>query len=283
MQFSELTKTIQNAWEFMWPPVIMGLLFYWLAHYLNPEGTQKKIDEISAAIKNYGSRIENLRSILEPYGLTKLVPVVSAVMVVGTLFFINGPLLDLAGKLPPHIDFSPENLIIQSVADEDKYLLLQKYPSAIDFTDAFYMAWMEYTKDKSTQIESQAGLNFIIDNFIKLLFVCLVFVYIFSLKTGQKIWKLSFKTLLVFVMLMIVWAFNFVALLKNQQNQFFGEWVEVRTVLQKDAASLMKDQSAPSEEMLYKMQAAEEPEKWWCFYIIDPYEIIWFKQTFLTH
>lgn len=282
MQFSELTKTIQDAWEFMWPPVIMSLLFYWIAHYLNPEGTQKKIDEITAEIKNYGSRIENLRTILEPYGLTRLVPVVSAVMVVGTLFFINGPLLDLAGKLPPQIDFSPENLIIQSVADEDKYLLLQKYPSALDFTDAFYMAWMEYTKDKSTQIESQAGLNFILDNFIKLLFVYLVGVYIVNLKSGQKFWRLSIKTLIVLLVIAVIWALNFVALLKNQQNQFFGEWAAVRAVLQKDAAALMKEQSAPSEEMLYKMQAGEKPEKWWRFYIIDPYEIIWFKQTFLS-
>jgi hypothetical protein len=282
MQFSDLTKTIQNAWEFSWPPVIISLIFYWIAHFLNPVGTQKNGDEITAKIRSYGSRIENFRTLLEPYGLTKLVPVVSAVLVIGTLFIVNGPLLDLAGKLPPHIDFTPENLIAQTMSDEDKLLLLRKYPAAVDFTDAFYMAWMEHTKDKSTQIDNEAGLNFIIDNFIKLTVVYLIVLYAINLKSEKKIWSQSLKALLVAIILSVIWVFNFISLLKNQQNQFLNEWSAVRGALQKDAAVLMKDQGAPSEEMMYKMQSNEKPEKWWRFYIYDPYDLQWFKQTFLT-
>jgi hypothetical protein len=281
MQFSDLTKTFQDAWEFSWPPVIIGLLFYWIAHYLNPEGTQKKIDEVTARIRTYGSRIENYRTLLEPYGLAKLVPVVSAVMVIGTLFFVNGPLLELAGKLPPHIDFTPENLIAQAISDDDKLLLLRKYPSAADFTDAFYMAWMEHTQDKSNQIDSQAGFNYIMDNFIKLTVICLIVLYIINIKAGQSFWSQSFKALLVAVVLTVFWAFNLVSLLKNQENQFYGEWAAVRGALQKDAGALLKDQGAPNEEMIFKMQVNQKPEKWWRFYIFDPYDLEWFKHTFL--
>jgi hypothetical protein len=283
MQFSDLTKTIQNAWEFSWPPVITGLLFYWIAHYLNPDGAKKKIEEINVKIRDYGSRIETFRTLLEPYGLTKMVPAVSAVIVVGALFFVNGPLLDLAGKLPPHLDFSPENLIIQTISDDDKLLLLKKYPSASDVTDAFYMAWMEYMKDKSSQSDNQAGVNFIIDNFIKLTVVYLAVVYIINLKSKQPFWSQSLKTLIIAVMLAVVWSINFVSLLKNQQNQFLSEWSSVRGAMQKDAAALMKTQEAPSQEIILKMQANQEQKKWWRFYIVDPYDLQWFQQTFLTN
>ena len=283
MNFSDLTKTIQNAWEFSWPPVIMSLLFYWIAHYLNPAGTKKIMESITQKISDYGSRVESVRILLEPYGLTKLVPVVSAIMVVGTLFFVNGPLVDLAAKLPPHVDFSPENLIARTMSDEDKLLLLRKYPSALDFTDAFYMAWMEHTKDKSGQTDNEAGLNFMVDNFIKLTLVYLVVLYVINLKSGKKFWRLSLKMLFVAVMLLSLWTINFVSLLKNQQNQFFGEWASVRGSLQKEAATLMKDQEAPTEEMNFKMQVSEKPEKWWRFYIVDPYDLQWFQQTFLTN
>src|SRR5215475_14338900 len=103
MQFNDIIKAVHDAWTFSWPPIVMCIVLYCIAHYLNAEGTRQTIEIIITLAKSYGTRIENATSILEPYGLTKLIPVISAVLVIGLLYVVNGPVTIFASKLPPHI------------------------------------------------------------------------------------------------------------------------------------------------------------------------------------
>jgi hypothetical protein len=90
MQFSDITNSINDVWSFAWPLLVICSLAYLIANYTNAGGTSVAIQRIVGTAKEYGSRLNELQTVLEPYGLTKLVPIISALLVIGFMYLLNG-------------------------------------------------------------------------------------------------------------------------------------------------------------------------------------------------
>src|SRR5438874_13774191 len=92
MKFSDITMAAHDAWTFAWPPLVLCGIAYLVAHFFNPDGTDYFLQMLGTSAKSYGAKLDSIKSLLQLYELTKLVPVISLVLVIGFLYLLNGPI-----------------------------------------------------------------------------------------------------------------------------------------------------------------------------------------------
>lgn len=279
MQFSDITKAIHDAWTFAWPPLVLCLIAYLVARYLNHDLTLQFVSNIFNSLKDYGKQIEGVRDILEPYGLTKLVPIVFAVAVIGFLYILNAPVTVLASKLPPHLSYSPDILLSRSMSEDEKLVLVRKFPAANSFNSAYYMALKTYGKPMGENNPSFAEINYKVDNFIKFAAIISLVAAFFFVKNGSSLVGQMLKILMLLVILSPIWAINLLQLLKNQENQFYNEWNDVRVELLKDADKLLESEKDDEEKQIIERASEQRGKRWWRVTVYDPYYIDWLKYT----
>jgi hypothetical protein len=254
MQFSDLTKAIHDAWTFSWPPIIVCVIFIWVSRYLNPKGTHQMIKALAEKVKINRAQVESVRLLLEPYGLTKLIPVVSAVALIGFLYVVNGPLLQIASKLPPHISYQPDVLIYKSISQEEKLVLLRKYPAAESFNSAYYMALRGRKTGNSVATPNRAEFNYKVELFIKFAFLSAMALVVMNVKHGLPFWSQLLKVVFMAALVSPIWFVNFVSLLRNQENQFYDEWAAVRIELLAHSQTLLeKNESVREKDILEQL------------------------------
>src|SRR5207248_4375692 len=112
--------------------------FKWMP--FNPDGTDYFLEMLGTSAKSYGAKLDSIKSLLQPYELTKLVPVISLVLVIGFLYLLNGPIAASVSNLPPHLSYSPDELIGRALSQDERLLLIRKYPTAESFNQAYYLA-----------------------------------------------------------------------------------------------------------------------------------------------
>jgi len=140
MQFSDITKSVQDAWHFAWPPLVLSGITYFVARYFHADGTDAVLQRVAENIKDYGAKLDSVRAVLEPYGLTKLVPIVSVVAFIGFIYLLNGPLTIAVSNIPPHLSYQPDKLITRSLSENERLLLIRKYPTVRSLSEAYYLA-----------------------------------------------------------------------------------------------------------------------------------------------
>lgn len=277
MQFSDITKAVHDAWTFSWPPLVMCAIAYLVSRHLNAAGTGRAIESLTANIKAYGVQLDSARSLLEPYGITTLIPIVSAVAVIGFLYILNGPITILASKLPPHVSYSPDTLLSRSMSDQEKLVLLRKYPAANGFNAAYYMALQEHSP---TQTSNRAELNYKIGNFIKFALLAALVLLVVNVIQGVSVGSQLLRFMLLLLLLAPLWCVNFVSLLRNQENQFHHEWAAVRVQLLADSRSLLEKEQSQMEKEVFEALSRDRGRRWWRVYLFDPHAVTWFRYTF---
>lgn len=279
MQFSDITKAVHDVWTFSWPPIVLLLVIYFVSKYLNSDGTRESLGWLSETAKFYGGRLNELKDILEPYGLTKLIPVISAIAVIGMFYLLNGPVTIVASNLPPHISYSPDIALERSMSEEEKLVLLRKFPTADHFNSAYYMALNSYKPSEEPK-SGRADLNHKIDNFIKFAALTTIILFFINIKFGSPIFSQLGKSLLLITILIPIWGINFTILLKKQEQQFFDEWNTVRVELLKDSKKLIELDASEEETNIINQFRENREKRWWRIYFFDPHFIPWFKYTF---
>ena len=279
MQFSDITKTIHDAWKFSWPPLFICGIAYLISYFLNPIGTKNFMLQLTQLLKNYGNEIDQLKNILEPYGLTKLVPVIFLIIFIGFLYLINNPILITASNLPPHLSFSPDILNKNTMSKEEKLLLVRKYPAARHFNIAYCLA-LHDTKKGDESFTNRAEIYYKIHDFAKLALVLAIIFSIMNILGGQNLFYQLFKLILIFLVISFVWIFSLVGLLYQQEQQFWDDRRSIQLTIQVDAQSILREPI--SEEEKEKIKDNNE-KKWWRIYFIDTYRFSWIKWTFLDN
>ena len=279
MQFSDLTKAVHDAWSFAWPPLVLCCIAYAISHSLHPDGTLDALRQAVARAREYGLKIEAARALLEPYGLTKLVPVISVVVFVGFMYLLNSPVTVAISNLPPHLSYRPDRLIAESMSENERLLLLRKYPTSRSLNDAYYLALASAKlESKDFPQTSRPELWYEGQNFLKFAFVVSLVVLVVSLKAGLPIGGQLGKFLLMLLLVTGLWTVSLVGLLYEQEQQFHDEWTPIKLALQKDAVSLL---AAPITDEEKTRISNEGGHRWWRVYVLDPYRWTWAMRTFL--
>ncbi|WEW98422.1 hypothetical protein P3T65_01580 [Pseudomonas nitroreducens] len=283
MQFSEITKTVQDVWDFSWPPVITCLIFFWIADSLNEEGARDSLRYLLSQAEAYGQKVESIRIILEPYGLTTIIPFVSLVALIGSFYILNGPLTKLSYLIPPYISFRPFLHLVRGMTEKDKILLIRKYPSTDDITSAYNLADSENKILNPSAYNYSNQLTFKVESFIKLGFIALISMTALNVWSRATPWEITTGFLKVFSILSTLWVLNFTILLWTIQQALWKQWSLIRIKLLIDSPTALDKE--PTEAEIYKIQppylgSSPTESRWWKVYFINRIFFEWIKYTF---
>src|SRR5439155_23613992 len=98
MNFSEVQQSVQQAWEFTWPPVILLAIMIGLVRFLAPSFYETIRNRLSIEAPSRWSRA---RATLHHLAISKLLPVISLFLIVFTLFLTNSVIHLVANSIPP--------------------------------------------------------------------------------------------------------------------------------------------------------------------------------------
>ena len=277
MQFSDLTKAVQDAWRFAWPPLVLCEIFYLVSSFLDPDGTRQSIQWMLATTKDWGIILDNLRPVLEPYGLTKLIPAVSVVAVIGFLYLLNGPITSSVSKLPPHLSYTPVSLIVRQMSEEDKLALVRKYPTSRSVEAAYHLALEQIRVEKGASA-TRAEIFYKMQNFLKFALASVVILSIVSTLHGAASLSVFGRFLITLSMLSCLWLIILPMLLYQEEQQFFDDWRAVQIALQAHASGFLEDPITKAEQE--KISTRDQSGRWWRVYMVNHYWFIWLKRTF---
>lgn len=111
MSFQDLQSTVHQVWEFVWPPVLILFLLIASAIWLAPtvfERMRSRIGELVTIEK--GRRI---RSVLRAWGLSKLLPIAFAFVLLFMLYFTARLVFAVGALVPPSVVYSPHVIVIR--------------------------------------------------------------------------------------------------------------------------------------------------------------------------
>ncbi|MFH7826068.1 hypothetical protein [Kluyvera chengduensis] len=282
MQFSDLTKMVQDIWSFSWPPLAICIIAFFMARFFHPIGTIYAFRATVARAKKYGMALESARTILEPYGLTKLVPTISIVVVISVMFLLNGPVTSLVSDLPPHISFQPDLLLSDFMSQSQKLALIRQYPMTRSLGEAYYLALESVRlESKNEPSYNLPEIWYQVHELLKFAFVFAIIMFFISLRAGLPIGRLLVKLISVSFFVVYLWCLSLTALLYEQQQQLYLESRPVVLSLEKNASTLMFLPMTTKEEEKLTPGLHERGLTWWNIYLYDKHRMQWLQKTFL--
>lgn len=278
MKFEDIRKTVNDAWEFSWPPILACIGLTLIFQYFYPE-TKNILNNIFIAIQQNGEIIEKFRVALEPYGLSTTIPVASLVIVVAVLYIINNVVLRWFANMPPTLSYQQDVLMKNRVSIDDKVLLLRNYPTAENFGNAYYLAVEEYLG--SSQALTRSLPYYRAHTFIKFFFIIGLFACIIAFKAGIPVNDIFFKWLLFAFGLIFLWLLVFFWLLFETEQEIMAGWNKIRLGLL-DEFEDKKDVSLEptDDEKIFLEVTSDVIERWWQVRLLDTYKFMWVKRTF---
>jgi hypothetical protein len=281
MKFGDITSAVHDAWLFFWPPLLACVIAYSVAIFIYPTGVQGLSTQAGLAVTQYGDSLEEIRKAIEPFGITPLIPLLSLIGLIAFLYLVSIVSMVWSDRLPPHLSYQPERLLIDWITEKEKLLLFRKYPTAEDFNNAFRMA-MEDARQKDNDQEmlpSRAENYYKLHYFVKFAVAVAGLTLILAARSGDASLDLFGRVLVVAVASAVIWALGLIGLLYAQEQDFYREWSATkRAILQEDTSKLLKKDATPEEEEKLSMVPKG---RWWRVYAFDPYRVNWFKRTFL--
>src|SRR4051794_19106198 len=100
MNFSEVQQSVQQAWDFTWPPVVLLAIMIGLVRFLAPSFYETIRNRLSAEAPSRWSRA---RAVLHHLGISKLLPVIALFLIVFILFLTNSVVHLVGNAIPPRI------------------------------------------------------------------------------------------------------------------------------------------------------------------------------------
>jgi hypothetical protein len=285
LDFGQVTKAVHDAWEFAWPPVVTCVAVYCCGRTVNPRGTDRILEESFDELTRLAVKVDSLRSLLDSYGLTKLIPIVSVIGVVLFLYLINSVILVAVSKLPPKLSFHPDRLLWRSLPLEEKQLLARRYPNARSFNFVYYSIMEEFPQKRKVNFHN---IYHRIQDIAKLVFLASIIIYACSDSDG----RLS-GVAITSIVAIGTWLVSLLLLLSETEQSFFRSWSPVRIALRNEAADLKSgnlSESAPiaGTKMTEEQKSRAEAERlnyrnsarWWDVVILRSDYVGWLKRTF---
>lgn len=282
MEFSDITKSVHDAWSFAWPFLVLCGIVYLIARFFNSVILDKSLNNIHALVEVHGKELGSLKKALEPYGLNSLIPLLFFVLIVSIMYLLNGPATEAVSHIPPYVSFSPDVLIDKTMHENEKLLLIRKYPTATDLNDAYYLALEKY-KPEASELGNRAEIWFKMQNFLKFSLVIAIIMVLIDIRQGLSLIGQLGKLGIFLVLIAVLWSISLVGLLYDMEQQFHQDWQVIKLSLQDDAATILTIPATKEEQS--KINEWEnhdvKGQNWWHVYLFDQYRITWIGRTFL--
>lgn len=274
MQFSDITSSVHDVWTFIWPPIIMIFIAYCVTRFLLPGSVGDFISSITGRLKSYSPKMEELRKQLEVYGLGKIIPISSLVILIFFLYLLNGPVVQFAAKLPPYLSYQPSVLMEKRASDSDKLLLLRTYPTAGSLNEAYFLALerLKIQKSKYNRVE----IHYKIQNFIKFALLFGILILFYGAVGRYPFLPILSRFLPFTLIICMIWAVSFPFLLYNHEQELYDEWRSIEAKLQESATILLKEPATEEEKNRINRYSKDG---WWDVKLWNTYIFKWSKRT----
>lgn len=264
MQFSEITKSVQDAWNFSWPPVLMCIILYALVRFIIPS----KKNTLSALIDltlSHAGTMENARRALDPYGLSKLVPFVSLILVITVFYILNSVILLNCQYIPPHLDVREDVFAWKRFPVDKKILIYRSHPTAKSWNAAYYDA---ARKSKAFDIDDdRRSPYFRTEYFIKYTAIICAIILVFGVRRSGFSFKILGKGALVLAACALAWFANLLLLLFEEQQVIYTQGDTIQSYLLEKRPGIMTDpEPSEAEKRLLREHIGE---RWWSIQFID--------------
>lgn len=274
MEFSDITSSVHDVWTFIWPPIIMIGLTYYVIKFLLPGSTGDFYALIFNNLKSNSAKIEELRKQLEIYGLGKIIPISSLILLIFTFYLLNGPITQLASKLPPYLSYMPSAHIEMRASELDKLHLLRSHPSAENLSEAYNLSLEEIASQGYEPKYNRVEIHYKIQNFIKYAFLVALIILIYSAYKKEYFLYVLARMIPLTIVIIMFWVFTFPFLLFNQEQELYDEWRAIEINLQKNTIS--KEPPTALEKLKIEGFASRG---WWQVKLWDTSIISWSKRT----
>lgn len=274
MNFQAIIDAIHQAWSFAWPPISFLVISLLIIYFLNPVMALNRFRLVLHHLRTFGTQFKKAQEVLEPFGLTKLIPLISAIIFIFILYLINGPYLTICKQIPPHLGFR-EGVLVESLTTfQEKVQIIRMYPRCIDFNQAYFLAVAKllqkdydlYHLDKIAFYERMIGL-------IKSLIPVTIFFLFYNWKSTL---ATSNKVIRFLCVLGILALSLYGVIIAHRYHKEMHHKVELNAV--RDALA-DKEWSAISKLTVYEKSKFidHKYERWYIVYFIASERIEWFK------
>ena len=277
MQFSDITTSVHDVWTFIWPPIVMIGIAYCVIRFILPDSIGGLFPFITNSLKSYSPKIEELRKQLEVYGLGKIIPIASVIILIFFLYLLNGPLVQLASKFPPYLSYQPSSLMEKRASDSDKLLLIRKYPTATSVGEAYFLALEKLDPQVSKSKYNRTEIHYKIQNFIKFALLVAIIILIYGSVRPHAFIPVISRFIVLLLGLCMIWIVSFPFLLFNHEQELHDEWRSIEISLQEDATKFLE--SPATEEEKNKIKGYSDGS-WWSLRIWNSYIFEWSYRTF---
>jgi hypothetical protein len=131
MSFSEVQQSVQQAWDFTWPPVVLLFLMVALVRFLAPVTFSATWGRLLSEAPPGWTRV---RVFFHRLGVSKLLPVAFLFLIVFTLFLTNSAVHLVGNVIPPRISYRPD-VVFARIIDEKRLACLWSFVPWSDFRD----------------------------------------------------------------------------------------------------------------------------------------------------
>jgi len=219
-----------------------------------------------------------LREAMQPLGLTSLIPFVALVFVIAFLFLVNTVSMVWSRELPPYLSYQQDRLLFERFGEKEKLILFRKYPTADHFNSAYHMALEEYRAEARNPGPFRTEVYNKLHSLIKFAAVVAILTVAIATRNHDLSLTIIGKAVFTGVIAVVLWTLGLVALLYEQEQEFWRQWSRVRSKLLAESSTLLEKEITDDER--HKLNKAVG-RRWWRLYAFDPDRVRWFKMTFL--
>lgn len=210
MRFKDITTSIQDAWAFVAIPLAQCAAIYLVALLLDPSAALGVQNNALRAAQHLGTELTNAKQVLEPFGLTSLIPIGSFVTVIAFLFLLREPLLNQVSAIPPWLICTPAQLILEKLSNADIALILRRYPSARSFNEACSFALADASQMTPSRISywgERTATGYEMLSLVKFAFIVSIVLWFSTVTRTGNPWSLGVLKLLVVLMALgVMWC-----------------------------------------------------------------------------
>jgi len=280
MKLDGLFSLIHEIWSRVWPSLVYILILYYFCNLFYPSETRNMISEYANYLYEYGKKIDSLKVLLQPYGLTSLIPTICFIIIAFIIYIISGPINILFLSFPPQISFigDSSSIPVKILSDKEKTLLIRKNPLANSVSQAYFQEKIKYSNEVKDPNPARMinSLDYF-GAFLRFSITISTILYILNFSLFFKNFLIYFLHLIVQIFLLYIYILSYI--FQEYQRQV-NETELIKVNLEKDIKLLEEPLNEQEKELISFSLEYSGNGPWWRITLLNSYKINWFLKNY---
>jgi hypothetical protein len=288
MKFSDIQDSVQQAWQFIFPPFINLFILAFETFYITPQLLPQFIAKSTSG--NFYFLIDpSFQQAIEFYGINKLFPFFILIGLVFILYFVQVFVGNIGHILPGHLSYSNYDLLIHSTSSSTLVDWWSKYPDL----DIWALLGLLENRLKRQPVERLLDIKYWEEKFskyvtmfntVKVYTVWALLVPLFSRWIGSNGINSTGKVFAIVILLLFIQVFIFFKIVYALEQIGFAKVFGINDFLVNDTTLAKTDTTVieQKQKLIFSDAWVKKFQKnWWTFEIISLQEFRWVIKNFI--